>query len=161
MATLAQPKHLRKQTQNHSQFSHRITKMYKLSVVPQNLPLHFSSRNHSFRHFPIFQTGSRIGQTDFSRQSDRIRVFIGFHGSRKIQTVCLGFWLILAQLWSGERFFGIWSGIRVCTQFSQKDLILQCFSSYSEIWTEAFGLSSHCVTKSVKRCIWIEFAVFV
>ena len=28
MATLTQPKHLRKQTQNHSQFSHRITGVY-------------------------------------------------------------------------------------------------------------------------------------
>ena len=40
-------------------------------VVPQNLPSHFSTRNRSFRHFLIFQIGSRIGQTDFSRQSNK------------------------------------------------------------------------------------------
>ena len=52
------------------------------------------------RLFLIFQTGSRIGQTDFSRQSDKIRVFIDFHGSETIQTVCLGFgsfWLNFDQ----------------------------------------------------------------
>ena len=43
----------------------------KRTVVPQNLPSHFSSRNHSFRCFLIFQTSSRIGQTDFSRQSNK------------------------------------------------------------------------------------------
>ena len=40
-------------------------------VVPQNLPSHFTTRNPSFRHFLIFQIGSRIGQTDFSRQSNK------------------------------------------------------------------------------------------
>ena len=48
------------------------------TVVPQNLPLQFSTRNHSFKRFLIFQTGSRIGQTDFSRQSDTLRVLLIF-----------------------------------------------------------------------------------
>ena len=40
-------------------------------VVPQNLPSHFPTRNNNFRLSMIFQTGSRIGQTDFPRQSNK------------------------------------------------------------------------------------------
>ena len=40
-----------------------------VTVVPQNLPSLFFTRNHSFGLFLIFQIGSRIGQTDFSYQS--------------------------------------------------------------------------------------------
>ena len=116
-------------------------------VVPQNLPSYFSTRNHSLGLFLIFQIGVRISQTDF---------FLSIYTK-------LGFsWILeqfkqIARVWlSWLRFDQAGASVKIktesgfCAHISQKELILQCFSSYYEIWTEAFDLSLQCFVQSVK-----------
>ena len=73
-------------------------KSENLSVVPQNLPSHFTTRNLSFRRFLIFSDlAQESDKQTFLVSQTKIRVLLILQGSGLFHTIGLGFWLILAQ----------------------------------------------------------------
>ena len=119
-----------------------------IPVLPQNLPSYFSTRNHSFGFFLIFQIGVRTSQTDFFLSVYPIRVFIDFWSSSRRLSGFGGVWL---KIWSDRRFFGVKSRIRVlCAYFSER---INSTVLFSLLWDLDWGIwieSLKCVIWSVK-----------
>ena len=88
-----------------------------------------------------FQIHRSHGQTDFSRQSDTIRVFTDSQGSGMFQTVGLGFWLTLAQFRSGEFSLAFNQELGFVRAFSERS---KFYSALQDI--PRFGLNSHYLT---------------
>ena len=99
--------------------------------------LAFFHQQSQLQAFPdLFKLAQESDKRTFLVSQTKIRVSLIFQDSGLLQIFGLGFWLILAQLWSGECSFAFNQELRFYGHILRKVKIPQHFASYSEIRVE-------------------------
>ena len=85
-------------------------------ICPRILPPEIAASGISW----LFKLVQESDKRTFLISQTKIRVSLIFQGSGFLTQLALGFWLILAQFWSGERYLAFNQELRVLWVYSQK-----------------------------------------
>ena len=118
-------------------------------ICPRIFPQEIAASGVSW----FFKLAQESVKQTFLVSQTQLGFLLIFQGSGLFHTVGLGFWLTLTQFWSGERSLAFNQELGFSCAVPQKDLILRCFASYSEIWVE-FALFD--LISKRRHLVWIH-----